>query len=88
METKKLSPAAKSIEDKLKNNKALREIRREMGKFKVDCTKVSLSLRRSPLLLVGKFAPLSGKEEIFQDEKKALIKSLQSLSKVNNVICQ
>jgi hypothetical protein len=87
METKK-SPAAQSIEDKLNSNRALRDVRREMGKFSLDTTKVSLSLRRGTLLLVGKFAPLSGKEEIFEDEKKALIKSLQSLPEVNNVVCQ
>ena len=87
METKK-SAAAQSIEDKLKNNRAVRDIRREMGKFSLDTTHVNLSLRRGTLLLIGKFAPLSGKEEIFHDEKKALLKSLQSLPEVNNVVCQ
>ena len=88
METKKLNPAAKSIEDKLKNNKALREIRREMGKFKVDCTKVTPSLRRGTLMLIGKFAPLNGHEEVFQSERSTLLKALQALPEVGNIICQ
>jgi hypothetical protein len=87
MDTKK-NAAAQSIDDKLQNNRALRDIRREMSKFSVDTAKVNLSLRRGTLLLIGKFAPLSGKEELFQDEKKALLKALQNLPEVNNVVCQ
>jgi hypothetical protein len=88
MESKKLSPAAKSIEDKLQNNKALREIRREMGKFKVDCTKVTPSLRRGTLILIGKFLPLGGHEEIFQSERNTLLKAVQALPEVNKIIFQ
>ena len=89
METKpKQSPAAKSIEDKLQNNRVLRDVRREMGKFKLDSTKITLSIRRGTLSVFGKFAPLSGHEALFDDERKALLKALGNLPEVHQVVCQ
>lgn len=84
----KNSPAANSIQEKLHNNKILRDVRREMGKFSLDCTKVTLSIRRGTLSLYGKVAPLSGKESIFDNERKALVKALQNLPEINNVVQQ
>ncbi len=87
MEVKK-SLAAKSIDDKLANNRVLRDVRREMGKFKLDCTKITLSIRRGTLSVFGKFAPLSGQEAVFEDECKALLKSLHDLPEIHQVVCQ
>ena len=84
----KNSPAANSIQEKLHNNKILRDVRREMGKFCLDCTKVTLSLRRGTLSLYGKITPLSGKESLFDNERKALLKALKSLPEINNVVQQ
>ncbi|MBB6049388.1 hypothetical protein [Armatimonas rosea] len=82
------SLAAKSIEEKLKNNRTLRDVRREMGKFCLDCTKITLSIRRGTLTIFGKFAPLSGNESIFSDELKALTRALQGMAEVDKVIFQ
>ena len=84
----KNSPAANSIQEKLKSNKTLRDVRREMGKFCLDCTKVTLSIRRGTLSLYGKPGPLSGKEALFDAERKALYKALQNLPEINNVVQQ
>jgi hypothetical protein len=83
-----LSMAAKSMEEKLKNNKLLRDVRREMGKFSLDCTKITLSVRRGTLTVFGKFAPLSGNEAIFSDELASLKKALQSMGDIDKVIYQ
>lgn len=80
--------AAKSMEEKLKNNRLLRDVRREMGKFRVDCTKITLSVRRGTLTVFGKFAPLGGNEAIFSDELSSLKKALQSMGEVDKVIYQ
>lgn len=80
--------AAKSMEEKLRNNRLLRDVRREMGKFSVDCTKISLSIRRGTLTVFGKFAPLSGSEAVFSDELAGLKKALQSMGDIDKVIYQ
>lgn len=51
------SMAAKSMEEKLKNNKTLRDARREMGKFALDTSKITLAIRRGTLTIFGKLAP-------------------------------
>jgi hypothetical protein len=84
----KTNPAAHSMQEKLKNSKTIRDARREMGKFSLDSTKITLSVRRGTLSLFGKFAPLSGKEAIFEDERKALLKALQNLPQIHAVVCQ
>jgi hypothetical protein len=87
MEAKK-NPAAQAMEDKLKNNKVLRDARREMGKFALDCTKITISIRRGTLSVFGKLAPLNGQEAVFDDERKALVKALKNLPEVHTVVFQ
>jgi hypothetical protein len=82
------SMAAKSIEEKLKNNRTLRDVRREMGKFCVDCSKITLSLRRGTLTIFGKFMPLSEQESVFDEELKSLIRAIQCMAEVNKVVFQ
>ena len=83
-----INPAANAMQEKLKNNKILRDVHREMGKFCLDCSRVTLSIRRGTLSLFGTLTPLSGKEKIFEDERKALLKALYHLPGIHCVVLQ
>ena len=74
----KMTPAANAIQEKMKNNKILRDAHREMGKFCLDCTRVTLSVRRGTLSLFGKLAPLMGQETIFEDERSTRITAIRA----------
>ena len=84
----KINPAANAMQEKIKNNKLLRDARREMGKFSLDSTKVTLSVRRGTLSVFGKFTALMGHETIFDNERKALLKALHSLPGIHEVVLQ
>jgi hypothetical protein len=83
-----MTPAAHAMQEKFKNNRTLRDVRREMGKFCVDYSKVTLGIRRGTLSIFGRITPLRGHESVFEDEYKALIKAIQTLPDIHQVVLQ
>lgn len=76
------------MQEKLNNNKVIREARREMGKFHLDYSKITLSFRRGTLSIFGKIIPLKGYEHLFSDQHKALFKALVNLPEIHQVVVQ
>lgn len=83
---KKPDATQAAMKEKLINNEIGRNVRREMGKYALDCSKVTVAVRRGTVSLFGKIAPLNGKESIYEDEVKSLLKALHALPHVHNVV--